>query len=106
MSLSSVSESEDIPSQDAKGARPALLLHHNRRSNVKKQWKAAALMTRRLRDPWGNIGFDELLEERVTRHMYNPRKCKWKTDEIVVKIESKVINCVKKGFTFTFIIVL
>ena len=34
--------------------------------------------------------FDDIQEEAVTRYMYNPRPVKWKTDEIVVKIESKV----------------
>ncbi len=94
MSLSSVSEAEDISSQDAK-SRPSHLHQHRRqrhdsKSNAKKQWKAAAMMTRKLRDPWADVGFDDFEEERVTRHMYNPRKCKWKTDEIVVKTESKV----------------
>ena len=63
---------------------------HDSRSNAKKQWKAAAVMTRGLRDPWAEIGFDGFEEERVTRHMYNPRKCKWTTDEVVVKMEAKV----------------
>ena len=74
--------------------RPAHLHHprqrHDSRSNAKKQWKAAALRARGLRDPWGELGFNLIDEEKVTRHMYNPKNGKWKTDEIVVKIESKV----------------
>jgi hypothetical protein len=34
--------------------------------------------------------FDDIPEERVTRYMYNPRSGKWKTDEIVVKMQSQV----------------
>ena len=89
MSLSSVSEAEDTST-----GRPAHLhprrQRHDSRSNAKKQWKAAAMMAKGLRDPWAKVGFDDFEEESVTRHMYNPQKCKWKTDEIVVKIESKV----------------
>ena len=33
---------------------------------------------------------DDIPEETVTRYMYNPRSGKWKTDEIVVKMQSQV----------------
>lgn len=55
-----------------------------------KQWRAAALRARKLRDPWENLGFDKIEEETVTRHMYNPRNGRWKQDEIVVKIQAEV----------------
>lgn len=64
----------------------------HRGNSAKKLWKAAALMTRGLRDPWAEIGFDEVEDESVTRHMYNPRNRKWKTDEVVVKMQSKVLT--------------
>ena len=58
--------------------------------NTKKQWKFAAQKTKKLLDPWRGLGMDGLPEEKVTRHMYNPKNKKWKMDEIVVKIQEKV----------------
>lgn len=60
------------------------------RQTTKKQWRAAALRARGLTDPWAKLGFDDVKEETVTRHMYNPRNGKWKTDQVVVKIQSEV----------------
>ena len=57
---------------------------------VKKQWKFAALKTKELPDPWVGLGFDKIKEEVATRHMYNPRNGKWKTDKITVKMQSEV----------------
>ncbi len=57
---------------------------------TRKQWKSAALRTRDLPDPWSSLGFEETKEESVTRHMYNSRNGRWKTDTIVVKIQPKV----------------
>lgn len=57
---------------------------------VTKQWRAAVLMTRDIPDPWIGLGFDEIEEEWVTRHMYNPLKKCWKEDAIVVKVQSRV----------------
>ena len=58
--------------------------------NTKKQWMFAVKKTRALVDPWGEMGIDCLPEQVVTRHMYNPRTRKWKSDEIVVKMQTEV----------------
>ena len=58
--------------------------------SVKKQWKFAALKTKELPDPWVGLGFDKIKEEVATRHMYNPRSGKWKTDKITIKMQSEV----------------
>lgn len=57
--------------------------------NAKKLWKAAAVLARDLPDPWAGLGFEDLQEETVTRHMYNPRNGRWKTDTVIVKIQSE-----------------
>ena len=57
---------------------------------VKKQWKFAARKTKELPDPWVGLGFDKIGEEVATRHMYNPRSGKWKTDKITIKMQSEV----------------
>ena len=57
---------------------------------MKKQWKFAALKTKELPDPWVGFGFDKIKEEIATRHMYNPRSGKWKTDKITIKMQSEV----------------
>jgi hypothetical protein len=54
------------------------------------KWRTAALKAKELPDPWEGYHFDDIPEERVTRYMYNPRSGKWKTDEIVVKMQSQV----------------
>ena len=74
------------------------------------KWRTAALKAKELPDPWegyewhfikplgklecllgvGRYIFDDIPEERVMRYMYNPRSGKWKTDEIVVKMQSQV----------------
>lgn len=59
--------------------------------NAKKLWKAAAVLARDLPDPWAGLGFEDLQEETVTRHMYNPRNGRWKTDTVIVKIQSEVM---------------
>jgi len=61
---------------------------HN--DEAKKNWKSAVLRTRDLPDPWVDLGFENIKEETVTRHMYSPKYRKWRTDEIVVKVETKV----------------
>jgi elongation factor 2 kinase len=38
-------------------------------------------------DPWSKHGMEKLAAERVVRHMYNPEKETWITDETIVKIE-------------------
>lgn len=58
--------------------------------SVKKQWLFAAQKTKDLADPWVGLGFDKIEEEVATRHMYNPRNGKWKTDEIIIKMQSEV----------------
>ena len=70
---------EEAPSED----------DHNSHHHVAK-WKAAALRTRDLTDPWQELGFDQIEEESVIRHMYNPRTGKWRTDKVVIKIQSEV----------------
>ena len=90
------SQTEKLPSSvvgvpEDRGERERQRHFQNSRS-LKKQWKAAALMTKDLPDPWEGLGFDEITEEVVTRHMYNPRSSKWKSDEVVVRIQSKVRN--------------
>lgn len=57
---------------------------------AKKYWKSAVLRAKELTDPWVELGFEDIQEETVTRHMYNPKNRKWRTDEIVIKIQSKV----------------
>ena len=57
---------------------------------VKKQWMFAARKTKELPDPWVGLGFDKIGEEVATRHMYNPRSGKWKTDKITIKMQSEV----------------
>jgi elongation factor 2 kinase len=54
------------------------------------KWRTAALKAKELPDPWEGYHFDDIPEERVTRYMYNPRSGKWKTDEIVVKMQSQL----------------
>ena len=68
---------------------------------ARKQWKAAALMVRDLPDPWMELRFDEIQEETVTRHMYNPHSRKWKTDEVVVKIQSEVFDILHVSYIHT-----
>ena len=81
-----------------------------------KQWKAAALRARGLTDPWAKLGFDNVKEESVTRHMYNPRNGKWKMDEVVVKVQSEVLThtlpcvsaqstCGSLAFILTYVVV-
>lgn len=70
---------EEVPSRD----------EHSSHHHVTK-WKAAALRTRDLTDPWKELGFDQIEEESVVRHMYSPHTGKWKTDKVVIKIQSEV----------------
>lgn len=58
--------------------------------NTKKKWVFAAQKTKNIKDPWETLGIENLLEESVTRHMYNPKNKKWKVDEVVVKVETEV----------------
>ena len=73
-------------------------LHHD---EAKKNWKSAALLTRDLPDPWVDLRFEDIQEEAVTRHMYSPKYRKWRTDEIVVKMQSKVRRITWKEFAFS-----
>ena len=77
-------------SESSKAAPNSPMSHPLRNSFAKKQWRTAALMTKDLPDPWSGLGFEEIEEESVTRHMYNSRNGKWKTDKVIVKIQSKV----------------
>ena len=61
-----------------------------RLKSAKKHWRLAVLKVRKLRDPFKEFGFDQIKEETVTRHMYNPRTGRWKSDEIVIKMQSEV----------------
>jgi hypothetical protein len=73
--------------------------------SVKKQWKFAARKTKELPDPWVGLEFDKLKEEVATRHMYNPRSGKWKTDRITVKMQSEVRNTTNLALLYTFSLV-
>ena len=94
------SESDAVEKPGLPGARPAMprvatFTFNNDKKlfqgrNTKRQWKFAAQKTKKLLDPWRGLGMESLPEEKVTRHMYNPKNKKWKTDEIVVKIQEKV----------------
>lgn len=83
----------EVPEVPSGGQRKDHTNHKVTKS--KRQWKTAALMARDLPDPWAELGFGELEEESVTRHMYNPRNGKWKTDDIVVKVQPEVRSCVQ-----------
>ncbi len=78
-------------------------LFHGR--NTKKQWMFAVKKTRELIDPWAEMRIDSLPEQAVTRHMYNPRTRKWKSDEIIVKMQTKVsgaLNVIYKTMVSVF----
>ncbi len=57
---------------------------------AKQQWKAAVKKTRDLKDPWENLGFENLPEISVKRHVYNSRSKQWWEDDMVIKMEQKV----------------
>lgn len=85
-SLTSEAGSEDMVPKGDEGAGDK----KGRRHHAKKQWKAAVMKIRHLLDPWEEFGFEEIKEETVIRHMYNPKNRTWKNDKIVVKIQPKV----------------
>ena len=74
--------------------------------SVKKQWKFAALKTKELPDPWVGLGFDKIKEEVATRHMYNPRSGKWKTDKITIKMQSEVRRVLTLLYRYYYSLVL
>ena len=111
-----VSESDTLEPPSSQVKRPSMArlssytfgqekkLFHGR--NTKKQWAFAVKKTRELVDPWRDMGIDSLPEEVVTRHMYNPRTRKWKTDEIIVKMQVQVrssLNVLIEHFLFLFV---
>ncbi len=61
-------------------------------NTVKKHWKIAAKKTRDLKDPWEDLGFENLAEMMVSRHVYNPTTKEWWKDDIMIKMEGKVSN--------------
>ena len=78
-----------LPSSQQKQATPPFPLHQPPHF-AKKQWKTAAVLARDLPDPWAELGFERIAQETVTRHMYNPRSGRWKTDQVVIKVQSEV----------------
>lgn len=72
----------------------------------KRQWKAAVRMARGLQDPWVELGFEDIEEESVIRHMYNPRTRNWKNDRIIVKIQPKVFAIISDWIIFNVLFFL
>ena len=63
---------------------------------IKKHWKSAALKTKSLKDPWADLGFEQLPTTKAIRYRYNAKTKTWLEDDIVVKIQDKV--CITPSF--------
>jgi hypothetical protein len=55
----------------------------------KDRWKNAAAKIKLIKDPWDKFEIDKYPVENVVRHRYNPLKKSWKSDDCVVRMESK-----------------
>ncbi len=78
----------EVPIDNSKPSTPGESRKYH--DGIKKNWKSAVLRAKEMTDPWRDLGFEDIPEETVVRHMYSPRHRKWRTDEIVVKIQPKV----------------
>lgn len=57
---------------------------------IKKHWRSAALKTKSLKDPWEDLGFEQLPTTNAVRYRYNAKTKAWLKDDIVVKMQNVV----------------
>ena len=54
------------------------------------RWISAIRKAKAAQDPWASFHINSMETEVCTRHQYNALKKTWKSDEVLVKMETKV----------------
>ena len=73
-------------------------------------WHRAAAKGRTVADPWASFEIERTCEtEKALRYQYDARKRHWTTDEITIKMQSKVNRrkiCVRSLLSFILFLVI
>ena len=69
--------------------RATCLLRISPSPTLREAMASAAAKLKLIKDPWDKFEIDKYPVENVVRHRYNPLKKSWKSDDCVVRMESK-----------------